>query len=153
MPPWAIARDGQTGLKVIIKKTYLSPQFSHNWRSSLFLNKFSNVEVTICSSKWSQCSMYNRWTWITVKNKYEYEYEKWKLNHTRRLELDAQHPALYHFTQWPWPLNFSQQNLISSSFSQDAPLTKVCRKSVKAYRRYHRNKPTLQTVWFLSLKF
>jgi len=30
---------------------YLSPQFSRKWRSSLFLNIFSDVEVTICSGK------------------------------------------------------------------------------------------------------
>ena len=37
-------------------KTYLSPQFSRKWRSSLFLNIFSNVKVTVCSGKQFQSS-------------------------------------------------------------------------------------------------
>ena len=49
------ARGGQAGLKVY--KTYLSPQFSRKWRSSLFLNIFSDVEVTIRSGKQFQLSL------------------------------------------------------------------------------------------------
>jgi len=37
---------GQTGLKAVIKNLfYFSPQFSHKWRSCLFLNIFIDVEV------------------------------------------------------------------------------------------------------------
>ena len=49
------ARGGQTGLKVI-EKTYLSPQFSRKWRSSLFFKILSDVAVTICSGKQFQLS-------------------------------------------------------------------------------------------------
>jgi len=49
------ARGGQTELKVL-EKTYLSPQFSHKWRSSLFLKILSDVDDTICSGKESQLS-------------------------------------------------------------------------------------------------
>jgi len=40
---------------------------------------------------------------------------------------------------WPWPLTFWPQNLISSSLSRDAPMTKVWRKSVNRYWRYRGN--------------
>ena len=40
---------------------------------------------------------------------------------------------------WPWPLTFWPQNLISSSLSRDAPVTKVWRKSVNRYWRYRGN--------------
>jgi len=40
---------------------------------------------------------------------------------------------------WPWPLTFCPQNLISSSLSRDAPVTKVRRKSVNRYWRYRGN--------------
>jgi len=44
------ARGGQTELKVL-EKTYLSPQLSRKWRSSLFLKILSDVDVTICSGE------------------------------------------------------------------------------------------------------
>ena len=37
---------------------------------------------------------------------------------------------------WPWTLTFWPQNVIRSSVSQDAPVTKVWRKSVNRYWRY-----------------
>jgi len=37
---------------------------------------------------------------------------------------------------WPWPLTFRTKNVIRSSVSQDAPVTKVWRKSVNRYWRY-----------------
>ena len=40
---------------------------------------------------------------------------------------------------WPWHLTFWPQNLISSSLSRDAPVTKVWRKSVNRYWRYRGN--------------
>jgi len=40
---------------------------------------------------------------------------------------------------WPWTLTFWPQNLISSSLSRDAPVTKVWRKSVDRYWRYRGN--------------
>jgi len=40
---------------------------------------------------------------------------------------------------WPWTLTFWSQNLISSSLSREAPVTKVWRKSVNRYWRYRRN--------------
>jgi len=49
------AHGGQTGLKVL-EKTYLSPQFSCKWQSSLFLKIFSDEDVTICSGKQFQLS-------------------------------------------------------------------------------------------------
>ena len=40
---------------------------------------------------------------------------------------------------WPWTLTFWPQNLIGSSLSRDAPVTKVWRKSVNRYWRYRGN--------------
>jgi len=40
---------------------------------------------------------------------------------------------------WPWPWPLTPQNLISSSLSQDAPMTKVWQKSITRYWSYHRN--------------
>ena len=40
---------------------------------------------------------------------------------------------------WPWTLTFWPQNLISSSLSRDAAVTKVWRKSVNRYWRYRGN--------------
>ena len=40
---------------------------------------------------------------------------------------------------WPWTLTFWPQNLIRSSLSRDAPVTKVWRKSVNRYWRYRGN--------------
>jgi len=40
---------------------------------------------------------------------------------------------------WPWTLTFWPKNAISSSLSQDAPVTKVWRKSVNRYWRYRGN--------------
>jgi len=40
---------------------------------------------------------------------------------------------------WPWTLTFWPQNLISSSLSRDAPVTKVWRKSVNRYWIYRGN--------------
>jgi len=40
---------------------------------------------------------------------------------------------------WPWTLTFWPQNLIRSSLSPDAPVTKVWRKSVDRYWRYRGN--------------
>jgi len=39
---------------------------------------------------------------------------------------------------WPWTLNFWHKNVIRSSVSQDAPVTKVWRKSVDRYWKYRR---------------
>jgi len=49
------ARGGETGLKVL-EKTYLSPQLSRKWQSSLFLKILTDVDVTICSGKQFQLS-------------------------------------------------------------------------------------------------
>jgi len=40
---------------------------------------------------------------------------------------------------WPWPLTFWPQNVISSSLSRDAPVTKVWPKSVNRFWRYRGN--------------
>jgi len=40
---------------------------------------------------------------------------------------------------WPWTLSFWPKNIIRSSVSQDAPVTKVWRKSVNRYGRYRGN--------------
>jgi len=40
---------------------------------------------------------------------------------------------------WPWTLTFWPKNVIRSSVSQDAPVTKVWRKSVNRYWRYRGN--------------
>jgi len=40
---------------------------------------------------------------------------------------------------WPWTLTFWPKNVIRSSVSQDAPVTKVWRKSVNTYWRYRGN--------------
>jgi len=45
----------------------------------------------------------------------------------------------------PWTLTFWPQNLISSSLSRDAPVTKVWRKSVSRYWRYRGN--IKHTTW------
>ena len=47
--------------------------------------------------------------------------------------------GMYSVMLWPWPLTFWPQNLISSSLSRDAPVTKVWRKSVNRYWRYRGN--------------
>jgi len=47
--------------------------------------------------------------------------------------------GMHSVTPWPWTLTFWPQNLISSSLSQDAPVTKVWRKSVNRYWRYRGN--------------
>jgi len=40
---------------------------------------------------------------------------------------------------WPWTLTFWPKNVIRSSVSQDAPVTKVWRKSIDRYWRYSGN--------------
>jgi len=40
---------------------------------------------------------------------------------------------------WPWPLTFWPQNLINSSLSQDAPMTKAWQNSTTRYWRYRGN--------------
>jgi len=40
---------------------------------------------------------------------------------------------------WPWTLTFWPKNVIRSSLSRDAPVTKVWRKSVNRYWRYRGN--------------
>jgi len=40
---------------------------------------------------------------------------------------------------WPWTLTFWPKNVIRSSASQDAPVTKVWRKSINRYWRYSGN--------------
>jgi len=40
---------------------------------------------------------------------------------------------------WPWTLTFWPKNVTRSSVSQDAPVTKVWRKSVNRYWRYRGN--------------
>jgi len=57
-----------------------------------------------------------------------------RVHQTRQLELDAQRRALHASTQWPWPLIFWPQKLISSSLSQDARATEVWRKSMNVNR-------------------
>jgi len=46
---------------------------------------------------------------------------------------------MYSVMLWPWPLTFWPQNLISSSLSRDAPVTKTWWKSVNRYWRYRGN--------------
>ena len=46
-----VAHGGQTGLKSFYLKTYSSPQFTHKWRSSLFLKILSDEAVTESSGK------------------------------------------------------------------------------------------------------
>jgi len=48
---------------------------------------------------------------------------------------------------WPWTLTFWPQNLISSSLSRDAPVTKVSRKSVNRYWRYRGNIKLPRESW------
>ena len=40
---------------------------------------------------------------------------------------------------WPWTLTFWPKNVIKSSVSQDAPVTKVWQKSINRYWRYRGN--------------
>jgi len=47
--------------------------------------------------------------------------------------------GMHSVMPWPWTLTFWPQNLISSSLSRDAPVTKVWRKSVNRYWRYRGN--------------
>jgi len=47
--------------------------------------------------------------------------------------------GMHSVMPWPWTLTFWPQNLISSSLSWDAPVTKVWRKSINRYWRYRRN--------------
>jgi len=47
--------------------------------------------------------------------------------------------GMHSLMPWPWTLTFWPQNLISSSLSRDAPVTKVWRKSVNRYWRYRGN--------------
>jgi len=47
--------------------------------------------------------------------------------------------GMHSVMPWPWTLTFWPQNLISSSLSRGAPVTKVWRKSVNRYWRYHGN--------------
>ena len=44
--------------------------------------------------------------------------------------------GMHSVMPWPWTLTFWPQNLISSSLSRDAPVTKVWWKSVNRYWRY-----------------
>ena len=50
--------------------------------------------------------------------------------------------GMHSVMPWPWTLTFWPQNLISSSLSRDAPVTKIWRKSVNKYWRYRGNKTT-----------
>jgi len=47
--------------------------------------------------------------------------------------------GMHSVMPWPWTLTFWTQNLIGSSLSRDAPVTKVWRKSVNRYWRYRGN--------------
>ena len=47
--------------------------------------------------------------------------------------------GMHSVMPWPWTLTFWPQNLISSSLSQGAPVTKVWRKSINRYWRYRGN--------------
>jgi len=47
--------------------------------------------------------------------------------------------GMHSVMPWPWTLTFWPQNLISSSLSRGAPVTKVWRKSVNRYWRYRGN--------------
>ena len=47
--------------------------------------------------------------------------------------------GMHSVMPWPWTLTFWPQNLISSSLSRAAPVTKVWRKSVNRYWRYRGN--------------
>jgi len=42
-----VAHSGQIGLKVFIKKTYSSPEFTCKWRTSLFLKMLSDEVVAV----------------------------------------------------------------------------------------------------------
>ena len=55
--------------------------------------------------------------------------------------------GMYLVMPWPWTLTFWPQNLISSSLSRDAPVTKVSRKSVNRYWRYRGNIKLPRESW------
>jgi len=56
---------------------------------------------------------------------------------------------------WPWTLTFWPKNVIRSSVSQDAPVTKVWRKSDNRYWRYRGNVvfPVPDGSWRFSWRF
>jgi len=53
--------------------------------------------------------------------------------------VEAWKSGMHSIIPWPWTLTFWPQNLISSSLSWDAPVTKVWRKSFNRYWRYRGN--------------
>ena len=55
--------------------------------------------------------------------------------------------GMHSVTPWPWTLNFWPQNLISSSLSRDAPVTKVWRKSVNRCWSYRGNIKLPRESW------